>query len=316
MNKRMKILIGYDGSAYADAAIDDLRLAGLPPVGEALVVSVGDVIFTPPLASHELIEKAVASGRVTSAIELAQEHDSQTLGEAQRLVAEAVRRVQEHLPGWEVFPKALKGSPSQELLREAQFWDADVIVVGSRGLSALGRFFLGSVSKTVASEAHCSVRIARSASGKTNSTIGPRIIIGLDGSSGAARAVQAVGMRAWPDGTLIRLIAVEDGVTKFEGVSTGADELVVESNESLPVSARLMAERASVLLLAKGLNVSIEIMEGDPHSVLIDEAREWEADSIFVGSHGLEHLDERSGLGSVSASLVTNAICSVEVVRS
>lgn len=316
MNKRMKILIGYDGSAYADAAIDDLRLAGLPHAGEALVVSVGDVLFTPPLASHQLIEKTVASGRVTSAIELAQERESQTLGEAQRLVAEAVRRVQEHLPGWEVFPKALKGSPAQELLREAQFWDADVIVVGSRGLSALGRFFLGSVSKTVASEAHCSVRIARRATGKTNGTVGPRIIVGLDGSSGAARAVRAIRMRAWPDGTVVRLIAVENGFPGFEDVSPVVDELVAESNESPTVNARLMAERASVLLLAEGLNVSVEIMEADPLSVLIDEAREWDADCLFVGSHGLNHLDERSGLGSVSAALVTNATCSVEVVRS
>ena len=30
MKERMKILIGYDGSEYADAAIDDLRLAGAP----------------------------------------------------------------------------------------------------------------------------------------------------------------------------------------------------------------------------------------------------------------------------------------------
>lgn len=311
----MKILIGYDGSAYADAAIDDLPCAGLPPVGEAVVVSVGDVLFTPPLASHELIEKTVANGRVTSVIELAQEHESQTLGEAQRLVAGAVSRVLEHLPGWAVFPKTLKGSPSQELLREAQFWDADVIVVGSRGLSALGRFFLGSVSKTVAAEARCSVRIARRVTGKTKSPVAPRIIVGLDGSSGAARAVQAIRMRAWPDGTVMRLIAVEKELESFKDVSQGLEALVVESRESPPVNARLMAERASVLLLAEGLNVSVEIMQGDPLRVLIDEAREWDADCLFVGARGMEHEHEASSLGSVSTKLVTSTHCSVELVR-
>ena len=30
MNQKMKILIAYDGSSHADAAIDDLRRAGLP----------------------------------------------------------------------------------------------------------------------------------------------------------------------------------------------------------------------------------------------------------------------------------------------
>ena len=30
MNERMKVMVAYDGSAYADAALDDLRRAGLP----------------------------------------------------------------------------------------------------------------------------------------------------------------------------------------------------------------------------------------------------------------------------------------------
>jgi hypothetical protein len=47
MRGRMKVLIAYDGSSYADAALDDLRRAGLPREGEALVVSVGDVLVTP-----------------------------------------------------------------------------------------------------------------------------------------------------------------------------------------------------------------------------------------------------------------------------
>ena len=37
----------------------------------------------------------------------------------------------------------------------------DLIVVGSHGRSALGRFMLGSVSQKVVTEAHCSVRVAR-----------------------------------------------------------------------------------------------------------------------------------------------------------
>ena len=44
----MKILIGYDGSASADAALDDLRRAGLPREAEALIVSVGDMLMPIP----------------------------------------------------------------------------------------------------------------------------------------------------------------------------------------------------------------------------------------------------------------------------
>ena len=69
MNKRMKVLIGYDGSGYSDAAIDDLRRAGLPSEVEALVVSVGDSPIIPPLASHKVIEKAFVGERVVSIVE-------------------------------------------------------------------------------------------------------------------------------------------------------------------------------------------------------------------------------------------------------
>ena len=44
----MKILIGYDGSESADAALDDLRRAGLPRETEALIVSVAEVLMQPP----------------------------------------------------------------------------------------------------------------------------------------------------------------------------------------------------------------------------------------------------------------------------
>jgi hypothetical protein len=43
MNEHMRILIAYDGSSYADAALDDLRWAGLPREAEALLLTVVDV---------------------------------------------------------------------------------------------------------------------------------------------------------------------------------------------------------------------------------------------------------------------------------
>jgi very-short-patch-repair endonuclease len=42
MKDGMRVLITYDGSAHADAALADLRRAGLPREAEALLVSVAD----------------------------------------------------------------------------------------------------------------------------------------------------------------------------------------------------------------------------------------------------------------------------------
>jgi hypothetical protein len=40
----MRLLIGYDGSESADAALDDLRRAGLPREASALIVSACGVL--------------------------------------------------------------------------------------------------------------------------------------------------------------------------------------------------------------------------------------------------------------------------------
>jgi len=77
-----------------------------------------------------------------------------------------------------------------------------------------------------------------------------------------------------------------------------------------------MVEWAQNELKAIGLSVSVAIAKGDPQRVLIEEARKWDANSIFVGGRKFSGALERFWLGSVSTALVTGAHCSVEVVRS
>jgi nucleotide-binding universal stress UspA family protein len=69
-------------------------------------------------------------------------------------------------------------------------------------------------------------------------------------------------------------------------------------------------------LSAIGLKVSVAVEKGDAQRVLVEEARKWNADAIFVGSRKFDGTFERFWLGSVSTALVTKAHCSVEVVRS
>ncbi len=313
----MKVMIAYDGSTYADAALDDLRRAGLPREAEALIASVSDVLVSTYSPVAEFAGTALTSRRVTSTIAAAKEQAARLLAEARGFAAQARRRVLSYFPGWEVRTEVLEGSPSRELLRKAERWQPDLVVVGSQGRSALGRFFLGSVSKALATNARCSVRVGRRGVEKDDGAP-RRLIVGVDGSPGAARAVRAVGMRAWPAGAEVRLVVVDDGSgpTRLDDIQPRLEELATGRDEGPPVNARLMAEGARVVLLDGGLSASVEIREGNPRRVLVDEAREWAADSIFVGTHGLEHLDQRSGLGGVSAALVTDATCSVEVVRS
>ncbi len=316
MKDGMRVLIAYDGSAHADAALSDLRRAGLPREAKALLVSVADGLVGAYFPVAEVAGPAAMSRRVTSVVELAREQAVMLLAEARDAVGRARREVVSTFPDWEVRSAVLEGDPSEELLKWAEDWRPHLIVVGSQGRSALGRFLLGSVSKTVAGSAHSSVRVARRGAEKEEGVL-PRIIIGADGSPGATRAVRAVWSREWPAGTKVRIVAVDDGggPVRLADVTPNLEEFGTACNEGPPVNARLLAEGARVVLLSKGLSAAVVVREGDPRRALIDEAVGWSADSIFVGSHGLDRPLDRSGLGGVAAALVTSAPCSVEVVR-
>ncbi len=316
MKDRKKVLIAYDGSDYADAALDDLRRAGLPRETEALIVTVSDALMPTSSPMAEVAGAALTSRRVTSAIAAAKEQATRLFLEAEGFVTQARRRVRSYFPEWEVRTEVLEGSPSRELLWKAEEWQPDLVVVGSQGLSAWGRFFLGSVSKKLATESPSSVRVVRRIAEKSDAEP-PRIMIGVDGSIGAERAVRSVGTRVWPEGTEVRIVAVDDSIspTRFAHILPTAAAIIIDSNEEAMAKARRMAEWAQSELDAIGLLVSVAIEKGDPPHILIEEALKWAADSIFVGSHGLEHPGGETGLGSVSTGLVTKAHCSVEVVR-
>ena len=67
-------------------------------------------------------------------------------------------------------------------------------------------------------------------------------------------------------------------------------------------------------LQENGLTVEMVVRDGDPRSVIVDEAKEWSANLVVVGSHGYTGV-KRWLLGSVAHSIVSHAPCSVEVVR-
>src|SRR5688572_29947537 len=111
----MKILIGYDGSEHSDAAIDDLKLAGLPRDSEILIASVADLLMSSPELS-EVISQTVMPSRVAAGIEKAQTHAERVTQEAQDAASRAKERVKKLFPEWEVRAEVMIGSPAWVLL--------------------------------------------------------------------------------------------------------------------------------------------------------------------------------------------------------
>jgi nucleotide-binding universal stress UspA family protein len=291
MSDRLKILLAYDGSEYADAAIEDLRWAGLPDDVEFTVISVAER-WLPPPSALEIVEH----------IDRRQEYMS--------LAKRAAGRLHEINPRWEAVPRVSEGSPATEIITLADEYRPDMIVVGAHGRGAIGRFVFGSVSQKILHESNRTVRVARRRAAERERPI--RLIIGFDGSTDAKEMVRAVTARDWPLTCVARVVyAAWPSLEYLKQPVVGkiADWMVAEE-------VRVKKEVEAIVgdLTAAGLRSEAVIRFEEPKRLLTDEAEKWKADCIIVGARGLSTL-ERMHLGSVSSGVAARAHCSVEVVR-
>jgi len=311
MDKSMKILIGYDGSECADAALEDLQRAGLGADVEALVMTVADVFVPMPL--DEEVENTVPM-YVPPAIKRAHERAEQKLEEATDMAKRVSEQIRSIFPAWRVSAGAEADSPAWTLIRKADSWKPDLIVMGARGHSVFGgRLILGSISQRVLYEARCSVRIAR-ASDDYDKPV--RLLIGLDNSADSNAAVEAVCNRHWPRGTEVGLLAVVDTVMPLTSNPSepSAMKWIETADESNWNQVREIFEPAAQRIRSAGLHAEVLIRRGNPADEILGEADTWGADCIFVGARGTRGID-RLLLGSVSSAVSSRAHCSVEVVR-
>ena len=272
----MRVLVGHDGSSYADAAIEDLKRAGLPERVQALVVTVGEPPVVDPLGSSDRHEQVFAGERVRSIVDHANKQAAAFLAEEKSFAQIAAAKLSSYFPSWRVQSEVTTGRPANELIRKAREWEAELIVVGTQGRSALGRLILGSVSQEVVTDAACSVRVGRGPTKAARS--GLKVLIGLDLSRAAEQVLLRILQRSWPAGTELRLVMGDDvNSSGWQSDGVFRDIFVGE------------------------FRVSAAAVEGDTQEVLLAEARRVGADCIVIG-------DEL-------AALAADAECSVEIVR-
>jgi nucleotide-binding universal stress UspA family protein len=145
-----------------------------------------------------------------------------------------------------------------------------------------------------------------------------KILLAVDESAYSGEAVRAVAERPWPRGTTIRVLSV---VERFVPLISPAAQVPYDTagsfqqvREQRAQTAKDLTSKVASSLTDKGLATEPAVREGDPRSVIVDEAKDWPADLIVVGSHGYTGITGWL-LGSVAQSVVSHAPCSVEVVR-
>ena len=309
LDRTMKILIAYDGSECADAALEDLKHAGLDTEADVLVMCVADVFVPPP--TEEAGE--MYSGNIPEGVKRAHERARHQLEEADEVAKRISVQIKSLFPRWNVNSQAEADSPAWALLRKADAWKPDLIIMGARGHSVFGgRLILGSISQRVLYEAHCSVRIGRGFYKDPDKPV--RLLIGVDSSSDSNAAVEAVCTRQWPRGTEVGLLVVVDTVMPLTSNPSSAMKWIEVADESNWSQVREIFEPWAQRIRSAGLHAEVLVRRGNPADEILEEAHTWGADCIFVGAKGTRGID-RLLLGSVSSAVSSRAHCSVEVVR-
>ena len=312
MKEKMKILVAYDGSECADAAVEDLRNSGLEAESEVLVMSLADVFVPPPIDDE--VDNTFPM-YVPDGVRRAHERAQHKLERAEALAKRASEQIKSLFPKWHVSYEAQADSPAWALIRTADHWKPDLIVMGAQGHSVFGgRLILGSISQRVLYEARCSVRIARSS--RKNADTPNRLLIAVDNSPNSSTAVDAVCNRKWPTGTEVGLLAVVDTVMAItpNQSAPSAMKWIEVGDEKNWDQVRQIVEPSAQKLRSAGLHAEVLVRRGNPADEILEEADTWGADCIFVGAKGTRGID-RLLLGSVSSAVSARAHCSVEVVR-
>lgn len=247
------------------------------------------------------------------------------IADATREAEELVKRAGEGLTraGRCASGKVITGVPRHAISAYAEEWGADLILVGSHGHSAVGRFLIGSVAQGILRKAPCSVEIVRiGPDAAPSSSHALKVLVATDGSEFSLEAARSITGRPWPVGSIFQVLSAEEMVfvdTPMAASSPSAyypPSLLDELLTAARARASSAVEATKKILTQAGLHAVAcdPAAPGDPRTTILDAAKAWPADLIVLGSHGRSGLD-RLLMGSVSEAVAVHANCSVEVIR-
>jgi nucleotide-binding universal stress UspA family protein len=141
------IVVGTDGSETAALAVSEAIALAKSAAGELHVVS-----------GYQPAARARVAAPAAAAAE-AREWSIPSDAKVESVLDEAAAKAR--MEGVDVQVHSCKGDPADGLIDVAERENADLIVVGNRGMRGSKRFLLGSVPNKVSHHAPCSVLIVR-----------------------------------------------------------------------------------------------------------------------------------------------------------
>ena len=284
------VIVGYDGSEHASIAVDwaaqEAASRGVPlTLVAATTIPLEGMRFGGSVLSPDAIDDLLERLRV---------------GTEER--ADASRAAH---PGLEVHVKVALGSPASVLVEASA--NADLAVVGSRGLGGFRGLLVGSVGVQVASSASCPVVVIRKPPSEPASTI----VVGVDGSELSLAALDFAFDMAERRGWSVRAVHAWE-IPAYDVIAAPSgpppfDVEQFEASEQRAFAESLAGQRER----HPGVTVEEVIAKGQSARAILDASGD--AALIALGTRGRgEFLGAL--LGSVSQGVLHRAKVPVAVI--
>ena len=201
------------------------------------------------------------------------------------------------------------GPIAQTIVRQARRVKADLILLGSRGLSDIRGFLLGSISRQIASIAPCSILVVKQPLLQLT-----RVVLAVDDSKHSRAAARFLRSRILPEAaTTTILSSVERPVTDLAVRYLSKAQVAELEQPALERATRLVTTMRDEFL-KEGYGVVSDVKMDHVIDTIVTQVEADHADLLVIGSRELTK-SERLYLGSVSESLLRHAPCSVLIVR-
>ena len=339
-----EILIPLDGSNSAGLALDVAADIAAKHDGRLMILHVGTHDVGPLKDLHARAEgdfdAAVREGRWRSEHPrwLREQQVMEYMGTT--ILAEGKARAEAR--GAQARTHLDWGAPAERILHHARQLPADMIVMSSRGASALGGLFMGSVSHKVSHLAPCTCVSVHPEKAKTHLADLKRIVVPTDGSAHATEAVRLAGEFAAKSGATLQLLHVllrDQSIpvvrkmildTNLDDASRrGLDEaerrlgpvftidyvpFFVPEDVLKRVGESILNKAEKIAAGAGAERVETKVVDGNPARAVLDAVEEGDADLVVMGTRGLGEIQSLL-MGSVSYKINHSAPCSVITVR-
>lgn len=228
-------------------------------------------------------------------------------------------------------PVLAPGNPAEVLISETERLDADLVVVGSVGMSGARRFLLGSVPNKVSHHANKDLLIVKTDPPPKEVTDYRSILVGTDGSPTAMRAVDLASDVARTLGVRPTIVTVYEPLSEQElqrmkadpgdpiaqwgaGRDLGAVPEEFRWRIAEASQAEDVLERAADHGARHGVEAETRAVEGQPAATLLAVAENEGFDLIVVGSVGMTG-PRRFMLGNVPHRISHHAPTDVLILR-